>query len=93
MNSVLARQYSIVLDAIDQEKPNSYLALLRGISAVGARRFQSSDEGFLPTPVSELVRDMLSEGLVERHANYSLTSTGKRLRTQTVNMEPLEIKD
>ena len=85
MNSALNMQYSIVLDAIEEARPPTYLALLRSISDIGKRRFQNPESGYLPHPVSELISDLVAEGFVERDGKYILTKSGKLMLGRTKN--------
>jgi hypothetical protein len=78
MNAVLARQYTIVLSAIDNKEPSDYLSFLEDISQSSLEKFQGESFAFVPYPVNDLIDDLEKEGLVAIGRKYKLTATGKK---------------
>ena len=85
MNSSLSKQYSIVLEAIEDEEPVSYLALLKSVSNVGADKFSDKHSGYSPYPLDDLISDLLSEGFVSRKSQYLLTDKGRSMLKKTTS--------
>jgi hypothetical protein len=78
MNAVLARQYTIVLSAIDRKEPSDYLSFLEDISQSSIEKFDVESFAFVPYPVNDLIDELEKEGLVAIGTRYKLTAIGKK---------------
>ena len=79
MNAVLARQYRIILSAIDERKPSSYLSFLSEISDESKQAFGDDSLAFVPYPVNDLIDELRVEGIISFESKYELTPVGKEL--------------